>query len=139
MKHNSRVEQLDLVKNIWIRMLDLGKQLRFLFMHIDDYTIGVSYDCDQISNIYQYIIYIDKLDGTDWKKWELGESFDYSIISMIDWCLVIDATFSNISAKSWRPVLVGQATDKLYHFRLRVECNLFVIYKAGREPTPYWW
>jgi hypothetical protein len=49
-------------------MLDLGKQLRFLFMHIDDYTIGGSYDYDQISNIYQYIIYIDKLDGTDWKK-----------------------------------------------------------------------
>jgi hypothetical protein len=32
--------------------------------------------------------------------------------------------------------LHGQATDKLYH--LRVECTLFVIYKAGREPTPYW-
>jgi hypothetical protein len=23
--------------------------------------------------------------------------------------------------------------------RLRVECSLFVIYKAGPEPTPYWW
>jgi hypothetical protein len=23
-------------------------------------------------------------------------------------------------------------------FQLRVECALFVIYKAGREPTPYW-
>jgi hypothetical protein len=23
--------------------------------------------------------------------------------------------------------------------RLRIECTLFVIYKAGREPTPYWW
>jgi hypothetical protein len=32
-----------------------------------------------------------------------------------------------------------QATGKLYHLRLRVECTLFVIYKAGREPTPYWW
>ena len=30
----------------------------------------------------------------------------------------------------------GQATGKLYH--LRVECTLFVIYKAGREPKPYW-
>ena len=30
----------------------------------------------------------------------------------------------------------GQATGKFYH--LRVECTLFVIYKAGREPTPYW-
>jgi predicted secreted protein len=49
---------------------------------------------------------------------------------------VLNATFSNIS---WRPVLVvekkpeyperttdhGQATGKLYHLRLRVECMLF--------------
>jgi hypothetical protein len=32
----------------------------------------------------------------------------------------------------------GQATGKLYHMRLRVECTLFVINKAGLEPTPYW-
>ena len=32
----------------------------------------------------------------------------------------------------------GLATGKLYHLRLRDECTLFVIYKAGREPTPYW-
>ena len=31
-----------------------------------------------------------------------------------------------------------QATGKLYHLRLRVECTLFVIYKAGREPMLYW-
>jgi hypothetical protein len=66
------------------------------------------------------------------------------------WLLVLNATFSNISAISWRPVLVveeagvperttdhGQVTGKLYHLRLRVECTLFVIYKAGREPTQY--
>ena len=33
----------------------------------------------------------------------------------------------------------GQATGKLYHLWLRVECTLFVIYKTGCEPTPYWW
>jgi hypothetical protein len=33
----------------------------------------------------------------------------------------------------------GQATGKFYHLRLRVECTFFVIYKAGREPMPYWW
>jgi hypothetical protein len=48
---------------------------------------------------------------------------------------VFNSTFSNISAISWRPVLVveetgentdhGQATGKLYHLRLRVECILF--------------
>jgi hypothetical protein len=32
----------------------------------------------------------------------------------------------------------GQTTGKLYHLRLRVECTLFVIYTAGREPTSYW-
>jgi hypothetical protein len=64
------------------------------------------------------------------------------------WCF--NATFNNISAISWRTVLVmeeaeyperttdhGQATGKLYHLRLRVKCALFVMYKAGREPTPY--
>jgi hypothetical protein len=65
---------------------------------------------------------------------------------------VFNTTFSNISAISWRPGLVveeagvnlerttdhGQAIDKLYHLRLQAVCTLFVIYKAGREPTPYW-
>ena len=52
--------------------------------------------------------------------------------------LVFNATFSNISAISWRPVLVleeagvpgenhnpGQTTGKVYHLRLQVECTLF--------------
>jgi hypothetical protein len=66
----------------------------------------------------------------------------------IDLFIMFNATFSNISAISWRPVLVveetgvlyperttdhGQATGKLNHLRLRVECTLFVIYKAGHE------
>jgi hypothetical protein len=69
---------------------------------------------------------------------------------MIDfWCF--NAPFNNISAITWRPVLVveeaeyparttgnEQATDKFYHMRLRVEFTLFLIYKTGREPTPYW-
>jgi len=53
------------------------------------------------------------------------------------WCF--NATFSNISAISWRPFLVveeagdhEQPTGKLYHLRLRVECTLFCNYKAGR-------
>jgi hypothetical protein len=68
-----------------------------------------------------------------------------------DLFIVFNATFSNISAISWRLVLVveeaefperitdhGQATGKLYHLWMQVECTLFVIYKAGREPMPYW-
>jgi hypothetical protein len=51
--------------------------------------------------------------------------------------MVLNATFRNISAISWRPVVVvevagvserttnhGKATGKLYHLRLRVECTL---------------
>jgi hypothetical protein len=29
------------------------------------------------------------------------------------------------------------ATGKLYHLRLRIDCTIFVIYKAGLEPTIY--
>ena len=50
--------------------------------------------------------------------------------------------FQHISAISWRPVLVVEEAGvpgKLYHLRLRFECTLFVIYKVGRKPTPYWW
>jgi hypothetical protein len=54
-----------------------------------------------------------------------------------------NATFSNISAISWRPVLVveeagvpdhGQATGKLYHLRLRVKGTLFYNLQS-RAPT----
>ena len=56
---------------------------------------------------------------------------------LLDFDLMLNTTFSNISAISWRPVLVveeagipgttdhGQATGKLYHLRLWVECTLF--------------
>jgi hypothetical protein len=62
----------------------------------------------------------------------------------------LKTTFFEKSVKTiWRPVLVveeagvpgedhGQVTGQLYHLWLRVECTLFVIYKAGHEPTPYW-
>jgi hypothetical protein len=42
--------------------------------------------------------------------------------------VIFNTTFSNISAISWQPVDGrttdhGQATGKLYHLRLRVECT----------------
>jgi len=61
--------------------------------------------------------------------------FNFKDLIFIDfWCL--NATFSNISAISWRAVLVveecperatdhRQATGKLYLLRLRVECTIF--------------
>jgi hypothetical protein len=52
--------------------------------------------------------------------------------------IVPSATFNNISAISWQPVVVveeaadpertihhEQVTSKLYHFRLRVKCTVF--------------
>ena len=57
--------------------------------------------------------------------------------------MVFNFTFSNISAISWRPVLVveearvsgvstdhGRATGELCHLRLRVECALFCNYQS---------
>jgi hypothetical protein len=62
---------------------------------------------------------------------------------MIDliWFFVLNATFSNISALSWWKKLEyqegttdhGQATGKLYHLRLRVECTLFLS-SPGQKP-----
>ena len=79
------------------------------------------------------------------------ESFQFKVEVILFILFVLNATFSNISAISWRPVLVveeaeyperttdhGQATDKLYHLRCESSAPFFVIYKAGREPTPYW-
>jgi hypothetical protein len=73
---------------------------------------------------------------------------------LIDWFLVFSATFSNISAISWRPALVVEEVGvpgenhrpwasnwQLINF-ITCGCEssaLFVIYKAGCEPTPYWW
>jgi hypothetical protein len=64
--------------------------------------------------------------------------FFFLTIDGLVWFLVFNATFSNISAISWRPVLVVEkagvprenhrpwaVTGNLYHLQLRVECTLF--------------
>ena len=66
----------------------------------------------------------------------------FDLIDLIDfWCF--NAIFSNISAISWRPVLVvkeagvrgeNHRTGKLYHLRLRVECTFF-CYLQSRPRT----
>jgi hypothetical protein len=59
-----------------------------------------------------------------------------------------NATFSNISAISWQPILVVEEArvpstmgKQLVNF-ITCGCEssalFFVIYKAGRKPTPYW-
>jgi hypothetical protein len=69
--------------------------------------------CD-MSCIYHFISYVHY------------EYFKVSVLLLHHWCTT-------------RTTDHGQATGKLYHLRLRVECTLSVIYKAGRDPTPYWW
>jgi len=69
-----------------------------------------------------------------------------------DWYLVLNATFSNISAMSWWPVLVVEEPGvpgenhrpwtRNWQTLSRVAASRvhhFVIYKAGREPTPFWY
>ena len=66
-------------------------------------------------------------------------SYIFFQIDLIYCFIVFHATFSNISSISWRPVLVVEEAGVpgenhrpwFYDFRLRVECILFVIYKAG--------
>jgi hypothetical protein len=78
-----------------------------------------------------------------------AECMCYICTRLIDWLIFwcFNATFRNISAISWWPVLVverkpeyperttdpGQATGKLYHLRLRVECT-FYFTKLGSNP-----
>ena len=66
----------------------------------------------------------------------LNSCFFYNVVNGIElnWILVFNATFSNISAISWRPVLVIFITCGC-----EPSAPFFVIYKAGREPMPYWW
>ena len=81
---------------------------------------------------------------SDIPNWQMDQLYrggnGIRFVSMLNLCyLLIDllcfnTTFSNISAISWRQVLLveevevigenhGQATGKLYHLRLPVECN----------------
>ena len=82
-----------------------------------------------------------------WHWMPCERTLDVSNYEFEFWCLTpLSAMFQLYRGdqlywwrKSERTTDPGQATGKLYHLRLRVECTLFVIYKAGREPTPYWW
>ena len=69
-------------------------------------------------------------------KWGIivsSQRSNFSAIQVLymNWIWIFSATFSNISVISWRPVLVvEEATGKLYHLRLRVECTLFCFLQS---------
>ena len=50
-----------------------------------------------------YFLFVEE---RGYHRWTLAHSSPCYSISRIDWFLVLNATFSNISAISWRPVLV---------------------------------
>ena len=74
-------------------------------------------------------------------------------IQVLDWSLVFNVTFSNISAISWGPVLVVEEAEiprepptmekQVENFYITCGCEssapFFVTYKAGREPMLCWW
>ena len=75
---------------------------------------------------------------------DLGWKNVLTLIDFIDWLIVISANFKQYFSYikpeyPERTIDHGQSTGKLYHLRLQVECTFYVIYKALRETTPYWW
>jgi len=65
------------------------------------------------------------------------------------WFSVFSATFSNIMATSFsgercqstrrEPPTMGKQLVNFITCGCESSAPFFVIYKAGREPTPYWW
>jgi hypothetical protein len=62
---------------------------------------------------------------------EMNEKMENRNKSSVEFILI--ALVINVNGKSSLSLNAG-----FYHLRLRVECTLFVIYKAVREPRPYW-
>ena len=64
--------------------------------------------------------------------------------NLIDWFILwcLTPLFSNISAISWRPVLVMEESGvpgENHRPWGTNWCTFLVIYKTGRETMPYWW
>jgi hypothetical protein len=62
------------------------------------------------------------------------------------WFLVFNATFSNIMVTSFsggrnrrEPPIMGKQLVNFITCGCDSSAPFFVIYKAGRELTPYWW
>ena len=143
--------------NCWIGVKQQSLNHFFLFCVFIIYCVCIEISLNLSIFFYFSIIKINNNKQLNpWHKMEIvdiqtltGSKYD-GWLWFDFWCF--NATFSTISVISWRPVLVveeaeyqdiitdhEQATGILYHLRRRVESTLFVIHKAGREHTPYWW
>ena len=81
--------------------------------------------------------------------------FILQLIFYLIWVLVFNATFSNISAISiimatsfsggrsrstrWEPSTICKQLVNFITCGCESSGPIFIIYKAGCEPTPYWW
>jgi hypothetical protein len=98
-------------------------------------------DCFHWVNLWCFLVYFYTHETLILEK----------LIDLIDWFLVFNANFNNISAISWRPVLVVEeagvpgennrpwASNWLTYLRCGSSASFFVIYKARRGFMPYWW
>jgi hypothetical protein len=98
-------------------------------------------DCFHWVNLWCFLVYFYTHETLILEKF----------IDLIDWFLVFNANFNNISAISWRPVLVVEeagvpgennrpwASNWLTYLRCGSSASFFVIYKARRGFMPYWW
>ena len=108
---------------------------------------------------------VKKLSNVEYSEYyiKFGHNLKYKYIFKLIRCMhkvywLIDklgfnATFNNISAISWRPVFSGGGSRSTRREPLTlgkqlvsfITCScessapFFVINKAGRELTPYWW
>ena len=135
----------------------------FAELSISKYWLQVKFTkskscCLRLVNIY---IFFKNFLAHDWKvkgEWKLPDMTPYRMLlnfsvwqkkKKVDliWLIVVKAIFSNIMATSFssgtsrssrrEPPTIGK---QLVNF---ITCEssapFFIIYKAGLEPTPYWW
>jgi hypothetical protein len=75
------------------------------------------------------------------KWWRIYSGLPWRPLISLDvyWYFIYIMATSFSGGRSRNTTDHGQETGKLYNLQLPVECTLFVIYKAGREPMPHWW
>ena len=75
------------------------------------------------------------------RVFDLGRLIDLLCLTLLSviFQLCHDNQFSGERSRNTRreQSTMGKQRGKLYQLRLRIECIIFVIYKVGHEPTPY--
>ena len=113
----------------------------------------------QLVNFLFALIFYKVQLFTDYKKINSQYSLSFLLLfhetdTILSWFDLIDfwcfnATFSNIMVTSFsggrsqstrrEPPTMGKQLINFITCGCETSAPFFVIYKAGREPTPYWW